>query len=510
MRCLWTILIFTLVWAPELSAQSRDTTVTQVEILHADSLIGSVIGDERIRRLVGTRLRQGDTFLRARNATQYLERGEIQFVGEVEIVERGDSLRADRVLYNTRNKIGHASGNVWLTDGEVVVLAPSGRYDTRSKHAIFDDGVTLVDGATTLRSLEGEYWSDERRAEFAGEVRLDENNSTLEADSITYFRDEEISIARGNVAVVHLEDEDEFDDAGMDVRSRTILFGHHAYNASRDRYSRVTGNPILVQIEPDSLGAPRDTLAIRSDVLEATRSDSLHRLVGMGNVRVWQGSMSAIVDSLVFDRWQKESPRQGEEEARLYRSPVAWMDDMQLSGDTIRVVGFEGDVDTLFTWGSSFGAYLDSTLQKTHQIKGRDLVARFADDTLRTIWTGPNAEAIYFLADDDEALRGGVRGSGDEIFFRFQAGDLHQVAIISGTEGEYTPAEDLPDPYQLDGFRWDPSLKPEKNDLLGGLDLDSPFESRRENAYAPIADKRREPLIYEPDLPVEDGSNENI
>ncbi len=482
MMRLGLILLFMLHWS-DAAAQTRDTTATQVEILHADSLIGRVINDQRVRSLVTARLRQEETFLRARRATQYLDRGEILFIGSVEIAERGDSLRADTVLYNTRTKTGQAQGNVWLTDGEVVVTAPSASYDTRAKHAIFDAGVTLRDSTTLLRSREGEYWSDDRRAEFAGDVRLDEEQSTLVADSITYFRDEEISVARGNVAVVHLETDEE-----AEAPSRTLLFGDHAYNANRENYSRMSGNPLLVQIEVDSLGAPRDTLIIRSHELEATRSDSLHRLTGVGAVRVWQAGLAAVADSLVFDRWRDASIRAGDEEARLFRNPTAWMDEMQLNGDTLRIAGREGGVDTLYVWSQSFVAQFDSTLERIHQLKGRDLVALFTDDTLRTMQTGPNAEAIYYLKNDGDELRGGVRGSGDEIFFRFRAGDLHQVAIVSGTEGEYTPADQLPDPYQLDGFRWDPLLRPQKLELIGGIDLDAPFDSRAKNSPSAVAE----------------------
>src|SRR5690625_6229089 len=196
-------LLFLLVFliAPQASAQEAET-VREVQVLHADSLVGRVVDGRSVRTLFGNvRLRQGETDLRSDRATQFLDAGEIHFVGRVEIAERGDSLRADTVYYNTRTKVGRAIGSVWLTDGEVVVMAPSGNYDTRSKHAVFTDGVTLVDSASTLRSSTGEYWSDERRAEFAGSVRLDEDRSITLADSITYLRDDEFSIARGDVAI---------------------------------------------------------------------------------------------------------------------------------------------------------------------------------------------------------------------------------------------------------------------------------------------------------------------
>ena len=459
-------LLFLLVFliAPQASAQEAET-VREVQVLHADSLVGRVVDGRSVRTLFGNvRLRQGETDLRSDRATQFLDAGEIHFVGRVEIAERGDSLRADTVYYNTRTKVGRAIGSVWLTDGDVVVMAPSGNYDTRSKHAVFTDGVTLVDSASTLRSSTGEYWSDERRAEFAGSVRLDEDRSITLADSITYLRDDEFSIARGDVAILHLDEDD--DGSSTD---RTYLFGAHAEHHNQTRFSRIRGDPLLMRVEADSLGEPSDTMLVRAETLLSARSDSLDRLTAVSGVRIWQRRLAAVGDSLVFDRHLNEEGEASLDEARLFGIPVAWVDAMQLNGDTLRVIGRGGSIDSLYANSRSFVARFDSTLQRIHQVKGRDLAAAFVEDTIRTMRTWPNAEAIYFLHDEDDGLRGAVRGSGDEIVFRFSAGELHRVSILSGTEGEYFEAEDIPEPLELEGYRWEPEIRPEKDLLLGGV-----------------------------------------
>ncbi|MEX1056015.1 MAG: OstA-like protein, partial [Rhodothermales bacterium] len=155
-------------------AQERDTVRTREVEVSANLLEGDAVNGERIRRLTGdVRLRQEETRLWARRAVQYLDRREILFTGDVLVVERGDTLRADTVLYNSRLKTGSARGRVRLSDGDVFVRAPSGLYFTREKRAQFTDGVTLIDSSAVLTSRGGEYWSDEKRAEFYGEVRLD-------------------------------------------------------------------------------------------------------------------------------------------------------------------------------------------------------------------------------------------------------------------------------------------------------------------------------------------------
>jgi lipopolysaccharide export system protein LptA len=443
--------------------RAQQTGSREVIIDHADSLVARVLDGDRVQSLVGNvRVRQGETHLRSNRATRFLDRGEILLSGRVEIVERGDSLRADTVVYSTRSKVGHARGNVWLTDGEVVVLAPSARYDTDAKYAIFQEGVTLVDSLTTLQSLVGEYWSDFRRAEFAGDVRLDDDRSVLRADSITYHRDEERSLARGDVEIVHFEG-DLYGSDGV----RTHLFGATAYDDKRAGLSRLLGDPLIVQVRNDSTGVPADTLVMRAVEMVSARSDTLDRVVGTGRVSIWQSRMSASGDSLVYERWSLEEDEVESEEARMFGSPIAWMDDMQLSGDSLRVTSRGGAVDSLFVRSNSFVAQWDSVLSVINQIKGRDLTALFHDDTLRTMRTGPQAHALYHLKDDDDAIRGGIRATGDEITFEFEGGELSRVAIVSGTEGEYFPGDLLPEPFALDGLDWRPGLRPDKAQLLG-------------------------------------------
>jgi lipopolysaccharide export system protein LptA len=453
-----------------LAAPSSAQQTREVIIDRADSLVARTADGERTQSLIGNvRVRQDETFMRADRATRFLDRGQILLTGRVEIVERGDSLRAERVLYDTRSKVGEATGNVWLTDGEVVVLAPSATYDTNFKHAVFGAGVTLVDSATTLTSQIGDYWSDERRAEFAGDVRLDDPRTIILADSITYLRNEEVSVGRGSVAITHLDESDENDE----TPARTHLFGEWAFNDNRLGVSRIRGDPLVVQVRFDSTGVPSDTLIMRAFELEALRTDSLERMIGTTDVRIWQSRLAALGDSLVFERFLGEDSQLLSEEARMFGRPLAWMDEMQMSGDTIRITSRDSAIDSLFVRSSSFVAQWDSTIAQIHQIKGRDLLAIFRQDTLRWMRTGPQAHALYFLTTEEDEIRGGVRATGDEITFEFVGGELNTVKIISGTEGEYFPADILPEPFQLDGLQWRPLDRPTRDGLLDGRQIQS-------------------------------------
>jgi len=268
--------------------------------VNADSLSTLSENGERIQRLFGNVfVRQDTTRLRSEFGLRYLERDRFLFTDDVVIYQRGDTLTADTVRYNKETKVGHAYGNVRLTDGEVVVRAPEATYFVEEKRSVFPDSVTLVDSTRVLRARRGTYWSNEQRAEFGGRVELTDPETVLESDSLTYLRDTKRSIARGNVFV---ERQREGAAASADTTARTYLFGDRVDNQNQRRYSRVDGRALLVRVRTDSSGAPTDTLVVQARHLEAQRTDTYRRLVAIDSVRIWQPDLAAVADSAVYHR----------------------------------------------------------------------------------------------------------------------------------------------------------------------------------------------------------------
>ncbi len=440
-------------------AQPADTSRRPIA-LQADSLVGGVdAAGRRFRELIGhVFLQQEATRLWADRATQWPDQQRIRFVGRVRIVERGDSLEADTIYYDSRQKVGRAVGRVRLWDGSVTVEAPLGWYYTREKRAVFEAGVRLADSAAVLTSQRGVYWSDEKRAEFYGNVRLEGSNRYLEADTVVYFRETEVALARGRVFI---EQQDTSEDGTI---TRALLFGRQAFNNEQTGYSRLTGRPLLVLLRPDSTGQI-DTLLVRAGQLHFTRMDSLRRLIAVDSVRLWQRRLAARADSLVYDRIV-QGGAVVREEVWLFGSPIAWFDATQVSGDTLWLRGSPEGGDTLQVFPNAFVVQRDTVLDRLQQLKGRRLVGYFEQDSLRQLVVGPNAEAIYYLRDRSDSLRGAVRVSGDTITFWFAGNRARRVRVAGGVQGVQYDRERIPEPFRLEGFQWMPELRPDPANLL--------------------------------------------
>lgn len=551
---------------PPSGIAESDTGEADRVYVTADSLSALQRNGERIQELFGNVfVRHDTTELRSNYAKRYLNRDELLFFDDVLIYERGDTLRADTVRYDQETEVGHSRGNVRLTDGEVTVRADRGIYFASEKRSVFPDSVVLVDSTRVLRAAHGTYWSDDRRAEFGGGVRLTDPGTTIHSDSLTFFRDEDRSIATGNVFI----DRQETEDPQQDSTTRTYLFGNRADNQEQRRYSRVTGNALLIQLRMDSTGAPTDTLAVEANRLEAFRTDTHRRLVAVDSVRIWQPSLSAVADSVVYDRVTATSPdssgqpvpidttrppkdslrrvasettldtvevdkpqtaldsaegmrtaevnatdeqteadttnvsretsavrdsvgrasgvrskaggkrswrtptaqRQDQlplEEIRLYRSPMTWFEGSQVWGDSIRVRARNRQPDTVFVRGSAFAAKRDSVVERIQQLKAHNLTAFFRAETLRRIRARPNAQAIRFLVAENDSLNGAAKTSGDRIVLRFADGAVRRVSVVGGVETTYyRKNQNIPNPFQLEGFQWVPSREPTRAGMFG-------------------------------------------
>ncbi len=440
--------------------QEADTTRQRVQV-EAPLFEGETVNGESVQRLSGgVTVRQGETVLKSRQATRFLDQGLILFVGNVVIIERGDTLRAPEVRYDTRTKVGVARGPLRLSDGEVVVTAPRGEYFTREKRATFDEGVQLVDSATVLTSQAGTYFSDEKRAEFAGAVRLDEPSSHLEADSVTYLRETKESFARGNVFIERRGGEDE---AASDSTARTFLYGARAYSDETRGFSRVEGDPMLARVRFDTLGVPTDTLLLRAPTLEATRTDSTQAFHAWGGMRLWSSDYAARADSAFSFRTTTDSTTR--EDVRLFGDPIAWFDRVQINADTLRLVASDGSLDTLFAFSNAFAAERDSVTERFNQLKGRVLTGYFLPDSVRIFDATPNAEAIRQRVKDGQP-DGAVEASADRIVLRFRGDVVQRVSVLDGVKSTMYAESIVPATLSLAGFRWRAEERPEKTDLL--------------------------------------------
>ena len=389
--------------AHNVKAQESNTIILQ----NADIFSGRQLpSGENIREFQGNvRFRQGNVRVWCDKATQFLSRNEIELIGNVKIVR-------DTVTLTSRK--GRYYGNQRKADGEGNV-----KLQTRNVSLYADFGT---------------YYIDEKRAFFQRNVRVVDSTTTIFSEQLTYYEKERKSIAMLNVKIAN---------AG----NNATMYGNYLEHFDSTRYSKMTENPRLVQIDTTEKGEI-DTLAVKSIVMESF-DDSTKKLIATDSVAIVRGAMAARCGLIQY--YTKE------ERIELYQKPVVWYEENQVTGDTIFLTLEQKRLKSAIVRTRAFVvSQSDSAYpMRYNQLTGRMITLKFENNKLQETYVERNAISLYFLYND--TLPNGVnKTSGDYIIMNFNDGKPKTIHVSKGIEGSYYPenlVEKDETKYNLDGFQ---------------------------------------------------------
>jgi lipopolysaccharide export system protein LptA len=397
-----TIVIILLLAGIPLSAQQSNQVVLQ----NADVFAGKRMDNgEDVRELTGNvKFKQGNTVVWCDKAVQFLNRNEIELIGSVKIVR-----------------------------DTVTLTAKKGRYFGNSRKADGEGNVKLKTPHVTLYADFGTYYLDEERAFFQRNVRVVDSSTIIYAEQLTYHEKERRSEALLNVRIVNLED-------------NVTMFGNHLVHSDSTRYSRMTEQPRLIQIDTSESGEV-DTLAVKSLVMESF-DDSTKRMIVKDSVVIVRGELAARSGLVKFFRQ--------DETIELYYKPIVWYRENQVTGDTIFLTLKENRLETVSVKTRAFVLSQSDSLfpNRYNQLTGRSIRMRFRENKLRETFVERNAISLYFLYDDSTG-NGANKTSGDAITMLFDDGKPNTIQVAKGIEGNFFPENLLKrneSQYNLDGF----------------------------------------------------------
>jgi lipopolysaccharide export system protein LptA len=405
------IFLLTLIAAGLLPAQDSRTIVLQ----NADVFSGKRLpGGEDIRELEGNvRFKQGNVRVWCDRAVQNLNRNEIELIGSVKVVRDTVTLTSKR-----------------------------GKYFGNARRADCEGNVKLKTSNVTLYADYGTYYIDEKKAFFQKNVRVVDSTSTIFSEQLTYFETERKSIALLHVRIMNHDD-------------NVTMFGNYLEHYDSTRYSKMTEQPRLMQIDTSDAGEI-DTLAVKSMVMESF-DDSSKRMIATDSVVIVRGGLAARCGLVRYLRTG--------EQIEMYKMPIVWYDENQVTGDTIILNMEKNKLDSVSVRSKAFVLSESDSLypHRYNQLTGRKITLKFADNKLQETFVERNAVSLYFLY-DDRIPNGANSTSGDYIRMNFDNGKPRRIHIAKGIEGTYYPenlVERDESQYNLDGF----NLKPNRPTL---------------------------------------------
>lgn len=292
-----------------------------------------------------------DNVLKSRKGYYQTNIKEFYFRHEVEMISPEYTAYSDTLVYNNESEIAWFYGPTVIHGEESTIYLDYGWYDTRKDHAhVYKRG------------------------------RIESMEQTITADTIFYDRNKGFGEGLGRVVIT-------------DTANQMIVKGGISRMWEKEGRSFVTQKALGINYDQtDSLYIHADTLFLLFDENRKARS-----MLAYYRVKMFRDDLQGKCDSLVY--------HMSDSTIRMYKNPVLWSDENQLTSDSIHMAVVNNVIDSLVMYNSSFIISKDS-IEGFNQIKGKDMIGYFKNGELNRVVVNGNAETIYWVREEDASLIG--------------------------------------------------------------------------------------------------------
>lgn len=418
----------------------------QVNILEADSIQGGQYEGERVQKILGdVHLQSKNMEMYCDSAYQFVNNNEIRAFGNIQIETESEKIWADTLKYYTNVDFSQLRGRVVIEADSTTLFGNSVDYRFTTKVANFLDEIRLEDQRGTLVADSGFYYREADSAKFYGKVQISDSLQYLEGDSLFSNRETKYYELYGDIF-------------GDDQENDSMIQGQYLEADSTGR-RLLKGNAWLKSFQQDTADTTQaDTTHIRAKTIlskdQRTPSDTSAIVFGYNNVRIWSPSFASVSDTSKYtDR---------KETFELWSNAKSWHRQVQLTGPYIRAKIINGNIDSLISYPRPFSVQEDTSINRLNQITGDTLHADFNEGALREIYVFGDSKLLRFTKNDQDEADGAVDLSAPDIRIFFEQGELTRMKAIGTVNGSYLPESDKTKNRRLDGFSWNPDLRPQR------------------------------------------------
>jgi lipopolysaccharide export system protein LptA len=498
-------------------------TTKKVEILSARKLEILKINDTtELQILAGNvKLRQANTLFYCDSCVINNSIHVFEAFGHVHIND-GDTANAfsDYLRYLTDKRVAYLQKNVRLTDGKATLTTENLEYDVDTKLGIYTNGGKVINNKkSVLTSLEGYYYADLKDIYFKKNVELKDPAYFLKSDSLLYNTESEVARF---IAQTFIRDSSGrtiiTKDGYYDTKNRKAEFGlrpviqdgPRSYTGDKittndsTHISQIIGNAIIVDTaqgttiiggvifannitesflafnkplmivkqNADSIYITADTLfsarltdlygtkdSIKKEnvkgvkVVDTKKTDSTNRYFeAFYHVRIFSDSVQSVCDSMFYSF--KDSV------FRLYKDPVVWSKENQVTGDTILLFTKNKKADRIKVFENSL---LVNKVQADffNQVKSARMDGWLTDGSIDSVRARGYAECIYYIQNEDSSFTGVNQSASDVIDIYFKEKELQKVVFRTAVKGTLWPMRaKTPEELRLQSFKWLDARRP--------------------------------------------------
>jgi lipopolysaccharide export system protein LptA len=397
------------------------------------------------------------------------------------------NLYGDSLHYDGNTKIARIKSNVKLIDNETILTTDTLVYYRLTQIAQYDYWGKIVNDKNILVSKHGYYFTGKKEFFFKHKVILINPDYTMHSDTLMYNTVTKTAYFYGPSDIKSREDsiwcENGWYDTRLDIarfQERAIIYhneqsltGDSMYYERKTGYGQVFKNAVLVDTLKDIILKgdygemhrktgfafmtdralavvidKKDSLFIHSDTIKATfdSAQNIKNIFFFYKAKFYRRDLQGMSDSMTYHG--------SDSTITMYKEPVIWSDQNQLTADSITLTIRNGQIDSLVLYSSAFIASEDDT-NKYNQVKGRDMIGYINNNELYRIRVIGNAETIYYVREEDRTLIGINKAMASDMLIFLENKEVKTITYIDQPVATLYPEKDIsPFDLKLKGFKW--------------------------------------------------------
>jgi len=468
----------------------------RIELLNAEVLEYDESLGHKARRLIGNVIFEHEGAIMNCDSAYLYEDNSMDAFSRVRI-NKSDSIKmwCDELNYNGNTEFAKAKRNVKLVDREMTLTSQKLDYNMATEQAWYNTGGKIVDSENTLTSRVGYYYSTMEEMFFKDSVKLVNKQYTLYCDTLRYNTQTEVAFFLGPTTIISDENtilcnfgwyDTELDIAQFSQKATVLssdqsILGDSLYYNKKHGYGIAIGNVVISDTSQNIILTGErakyyevgdmvlltdsavmiqdmgvDSLFLHADTLLSIIDTIIDRriLFAFHHAKFFKPDMSGKCDSLVYSY--------ADSTIRLYRDPIMWSDENQLTADSMWIQNRNSKIDKLYMKENSM-IISEEDSAMFNQIKGRYMTGYFQEQKLRRVFVEGNGETIYYAGEDGERPDNVNKAKASNLLIKIEKNQVKDITFLTQPDATLYPLNlvKLSD-MKLEGFNWRIEDRPEK------------------------------------------------
>jgi len=415
----------------------------------------------------------------------YTDLKDIYFKKNVALKDPAYSLRSDSLLYNTQSEVATFIAETFIRDSSNrTIITKEGHYDTKNKKAEFGRRPIIQDGKTKIIADRVAFDDSTGMSDAEGNaIVVDSTNQTVIIAGKIFRNNKNESILAFNKPLMIVKQEDDSIYISADTLFSARLSDLYRSQDSIKKDSSETPNEVDSTQKDSSKTVNLADSKQKESVKPANATDSVKKATvktlklndtkkedstdryfeAFYHVRIFSDSVQSICDSMFYSF--KDSV------FRLFKDPVVWSKESQVTGDTILLFTKNRKADRIKVFENSL---LVNKVQPEffNQIKSERMDGFLTDGSMDSVRAKGFAECIYYIQNEDSSFTGVNQSNSDVIDVYFSSDStgekgIQRVVFRSAVKGTLWPMRaKTPEELRLQNFKWLDNRRPKtKYDL---------------------------------------------